>query len=150
MKIKLNNLTGTQKFGQIIGQSLKGGEIIFLFGDLGAGKTNLTQKIALELGVKEIVNSPTFTLVKEYRSGRLPLIHLDLYRLKELAVEDSEMVSDYVDGKNVLVIEWGEGLSNDYPDALQIHFKEIKGESRLVEIQNADEDLKAKLTKEFI
>ncbi|BDR59066.1 tRNA (adenosine(37)-N6)-threonylcarbamoyltransferase complex ATPase subunit type 1 TsaE [Xylocopilactobacillus apicola] len=149
MKIKLTDLDSTKKLGKLIAQSLHGGELIFLSGDLGAGKTTLTQQIALELGIKEIVNSPTFTLVKEYRSGRLPLMHLDLYRLKELSQEDAEMVEDYQDQHNVLIIEWGEALLNDYPAALRLSFSEISGYHRVVEIINAGSELKHKITEKF-
>lgn len=136
MEINLKDLAATRVFGQKLASRLTGGEVIFLIGDLGAGKTTLTQQIAQELGVKEIVNSPTFTLVKEYHSGRLPLIHLDLYRLQTISAEDEEMVDEYDDGKNVLIIEWGEQLLPDYPHAFQIRFTKIKGNCRTVELQN--------------
>ncbi|BDR55839.1 tRNA (adenosine(37)-N6)-threonylcarbamoyltransferase complex ATPase subunit type 1 TsaE [Xylocopilactobacillus apis] len=150
MEIKLSNLTDTNKLGTLIAQDLKGGEKIFLVGDLGAGKTTLTQQLARSLDIKEIVNSPTFMLVKEYHSGRLPLIHLDLYRLKNLSEEDEEMVEEYDDGQNVLVIEWGEQIIDNYPDSLVLYFSEINGDKRVVDIKNSSENLTAKIKKNWI
>lgn len=149
MKIRLKGLIDTKRLGKIIAQNLSGGEIIFLSGDLGSGKTTLTKEIAARIGVKEIVNSPTFTLVKEYQSGRLQLIHLDLYRLKSLSEEDAEMVDEYHDDHNVMIIEWGEALLNDYPEAIVIEFKEIAGDERLVEVGNVTPSLIDELADNF-
>ena len=71
----------TEKFGMELAESLVAGDVLALMGDLGAGKTTLTKYIAKGLGVKETVTSPTFTIVNEYLSGRLPLFHFDAYRL---------------------------------------------------------------------
>lgn len=145
MKIKLKSLVDTQNFGRLLAHQLVGGEMIFLIGDLGAGKTTLTQQIAFGLGVKEIVNSPTFMLVKEYHSGSLPLIHLDLYRLKELFAEDEEMIDEYLDGHNVVIVEWGERLLIDFPQAYQIRFVSIDGDSRTIELKNFPTKLLSKI-----
>jgi tRNA threonylcarbamoyladenosine biosynthesis protein TsaE len=80
--ININNEKETKEYGLKLAKTLKPGDVVALIGDLGTGKTTLTKYIAEGLGVKENVNSPTFTIVKEYRSGRMPLFHFDVYRIK--------------------------------------------------------------------
>ena len=80
MEITVNNLDETQQIGKIIGRCLDKGDVLCLDGDLGVGKTSLTQFIAREFGVDEYITSPTFTIIKEYE-GRLPYYHMDVYRL---------------------------------------------------------------------
>ena len=79
--ITIRNEEETKAFGLELGQKAKAGEVIALIGDLGTGKTTLTKYIAEGLGVTDIISSPTFTIVKEYHSGRLPLYHFDVYRI---------------------------------------------------------------------
>ncbi len=81
MKIKVNNLQDTEKIGKIISRCLEKGTVLCLDGDLGAGKTAITQFIAKEFGVKEYITSPTFNIIKEYE-GRLPFYHMDVYRIE--------------------------------------------------------------------
>ena len=80
-EVIIRNEQDTRRFGMELAGQLKPGDIIALIGDLGTGKTALTRYIAEGLGVKETITSPTFTIVKEYRSGRLPLFHFDVYRI---------------------------------------------------------------------
>lgn len=115
------------KLGIVLGEQLKAGDLLFLFGDLGAGKTTFTKGIAIGMGVGEMVNSPTFQLKKTYH-GRETLNHLDLYRLNSLIeleiIEPDELVED-----GVTVVEWGklllERLQTDY---LEVRF-EVDSES---------------------
>jgi tRNA threonylcarbamoyladenosine biosynthesis protein TsaE len=97
--------TGT--IGATIGRMAKAGDLVLLTGDLGAGKTCLTQGIAAGLGVTERVFSPTFVLVREYK-GRLPLYHMDFYRLEKLQEISDLGLEDYLCGKGVCSIEWAE------------------------------------------
>lgn len=99
--------------GQKIGQVLKENDVLVLTGDLGAGKTTLTKGIAKGLGVPQMVKSPTYTIVREYE-GRLPLYHLDVYRIGD--DPDSIDLDDFLYGQGVTVIEWGELLSADLLD----------------------------------
>jgi len=105
MRIISRSEEETLKLGEAIGRLIKGGEIICLVGDLGAGKTTLVKGIAKGMGILEgyQVRSPTFTLVNEYPTKRGPLIHVDLYRAKDIDL------SEFL-GKGLLVIEWAEGL----------------------------------------
>ena len=102
-------------FGQTIGEKLRSGDILVLSGDLGAGKTSLTKGIARGLEVQQMIKSPTYTIFREYE-GRLPLYHLDVYRIGN--DPDSIDLDDYLYGDGVTVIEWGElldeGLLGDF------------------------------------
>lgn len=95
-------------FGEKIGQKLKAQDVLILTGDLGAGKTTLTKGIAKGLGIKQMIKSPTYTIVREYE-GRLPLYHLDVYRIGD--DPDSIDLDDFLFGDGVTVIEWGELLA---------------------------------------
>lgn len=104
----------TRAFGEAIGRRLTGGEIVLLGGPLGAGKTTLAQGIALGLGVRGPVQSPSFVLERIHR-GRLTLRHLDFYRLTPRDVDEAGFL-DETDGSSVVVIEWAE-RGGDIPDA---------------------------------
>lgn len=95
--------------GQRIGQKLQAQDVLVLTGDLGSGKTTLTKGIAKGLGIKQMIKSPTYTIVREYE-GRLPLYHLDIYRIGD--DPDSIDLDDFLFGDGVTVIEWGELLDD--------------------------------------
>jgi len=99
----------TMRIGERIGASLAPGAIVLLCGDLGAGKTVLAKGIARALGVKEEVSSPTYTLVSEY-AGRVPLVHVDLYRIGSAEEIEGLGLDDLLWGHAVSLIEWGEKL----------------------------------------
>jgi tRNA threonylcarbamoyladenosine biosynthesis protein TsaE len=100
----------TAAVGRELAARLQAGDVVLLFGDLGAGKTALTKGLAEGLGVARAeVSSPTFTIMQEYRGGRLPLFHVDLYRLNDpREVEDLGLDEIAADG--ILVVEWAEKL----------------------------------------
>jgi len=101
----------TRSVGSALGELAAAGDVILLVGPLGAGKTCLTQGIARGLGVAENVVSPTFVLLREYQ-GRLPLYHLDFYRLDSVEEISALGLEDYLFGPGVCVVEWAEkGLS---------------------------------------
>ena len=99
--------------GEQIGKKLIAGDVLVLTGDLGAGKTTLTKGIAKSLGISQMIKSPTYTIVREYK-GRLPLYHLDVYRIGD--DPDSIDLDDFLYGAGVTVIEWGKLLSSDLLD----------------------------------
>ena len=132
--VALTNEDETRRFGEELGSKLEPGTIIALTGDLGAGKTTLSKAIAKGLGVTDTITSPTFTIVCEYDSGRLPLYHFDVYR-----VNDSEELfeigfDDYIHGKGVCLIEWAnlleEGLLPE--SAMNINLKYGKTEDERI------------------
>lgn len=97
----------TRRLGARLGARLAPGDVVLLVGDLGAGKTIFTQGIGAGLGVTDTINSPTFTLLKEYQ-GRLPLYHFDLYRIENPDELPALGFEDYFSGDGVCVVEWAE------------------------------------------
>lgn len=121
MKLTLKSEQETEKYGIELGRKVKPGTVIALTGDLGAGKTTLTKAIAKGLGVTETVTSPTFTVVKEYRSGRLPLYHFDVYRIGDLEEMYELGYEEYFYGDGVCVVEWADLVEELLPgDAVRI------------------------------
>jgi tRNA threonylcarbamoyladenosine biosynthesis protein TsaE len=104
----------TTEIGQSIGKVAKPGDIVLLAGELGAGKTCLTQGIAKGLEVEERVHSPTFVLVSEY-TGRLDLFHMDLYRLDTLSDVLDLGLEEYFFGEGVSVVEWADKIPEAFP-----------------------------------
>ena len=96
----------TFSLGINIGRKAKAGQVITLVGDLGVGKTVFTKGLARGLGITEPVSSPTFTIVQEYREGRLPLYHFDVYRIGDLEEMEEIGYEDYFYGDGVCLIEW--------------------------------------------
>jgi len=111
-------------FGYGLGGQLDAGAVVALCGDLGTGKTTLASAIAAGLGVTETVSSPSFTLIKEYRTGRLPLYHFDVYRIggETACVEMEDLgYEEYFYGDGICIVEWADLVSDLLPDdCLQI------------------------------
>lgn len=111
----------TLAIGEKIGREAVPGELCTLTGDLGVGKTVLTQGIAKGLDIKEYVNSPTFTIVQEYESGRMPLYHLDVYRIGDIEEMDEIGYEDYFYGEGLCIVEWADLIRELIPeDHIQI------------------------------
>ena len=104
----------TQRLGRLLGQAARPGDLFLLVGELGTGKTCLTQGIARGLGIDGYVRSPTFVLVTEYQ-GRLPLYHIDLYRIDDLRETQDLGLDEYTDGDGVCVIEWADKATPLFP-----------------------------------
>jgi len=113
MEFVSNNIEETIEFGKKLGSLLQANDVILLAGDLGAGKTTLTKGIGQALGITRTINSPTFTIVKEY-SGRLKLYHLDLYRLDGLGSDFD--LEEYFSSGAVVVCEWPNNVSEILPE----------------------------------
>ena len=106
-----NSPDDTYELGRSIGESITPGSIIALDGDLGAGKTLFTQGLAAGLGITEPVNSPTFTIMQIYESGRLPLYHFDVYRIDDPYEMEEVGFDDFIYGDGVSVIEWPDRIA---------------------------------------
>ena len=126
---------GTRALGERLGHLCVAGDVILLEGNLGAGKTVIAQGIARGLGVLGVVNSPTFTLIKEY-AGRLPLYHFDLYRLED-ASEAAELgLDEYLEQHGVCVLEWAERAAALWPaDYLLARLTATSDQEREVELR---------------
>ncbi|MBD5470793.1 MAG: tRNA (adenosine(37)-N6)-threonylcarbamoyltransferase complex ATPase subunit type 1 TsaE [Lachnospiraceae bacterium] len=105
----------TFEVGRQLGLSAKPGELYTLDGDLGVGKTVFTKGMAEGLGIMEHVNSPTFTIVQVYESGRLPFYHFDVYRIGDIEEMDEIGYEDYFFGDGVCIVEWAELISELLP-----------------------------------
>lgn len=124
----------TEELGERIGRALQGGAVLALIGDLGAGKTTLAKGISRGLGVSALVHSPTFTLIHEH-AGRVPVYHLDLYRLDSAAELLDLGWEDYLYGEGVCIVEWAEKAPDCLPgDRIEIRITS-DGDSRRFEIR---------------
>src|SRR5438093_12360391 len=106
----------TRALGAALAPLLRVHDVLLLTGDLGAGKTTLVQGIARGLGAEEHVASPTFTLVREYVSGRIPIAHVDVYRLDRVQDVVDLALDELEDGECVLIVEWGDAVEELLPD----------------------------------
>ena len=133
----LKNLEETIKFGHNFSLELKAKSIILLKGQIGAGKTSLVKGIAEGLQIKENITSPTFALSHHYNSGKLPLIHMDLYRLEEtssaqeLFLEEEEELEQ---NNGIMVIEWPEKIISIVDEYWLIEIKYSEGSNRILKI----------------
>ena len=135
--VRLPDATATQALGAELGKSLPAGSVLLLTGDLGSGKTTLVQGLAQGLEIEDAIVSPTFTIINEYLGARLPLYHLDLYRLNAAEVDDLYLES-YWSGLEtelgIVAIEWAERLSNLPPDYIRIELSYDSIEGRIAKI----------------
>lgn len=119
----------TRHLGAYLGELAHAGDLFCLEGDLGAGKTCFVQGLGSGLGIREAIHSPTFILANEHRGGRLPLYHLDVYRVRSAEEAIGFGLDDYLAGDGVLVIEWAEKIQKALPpERLWIRF-EHRGEN---------------------
>ncbi len=124
----------TARAASELGSTLHGGAVVLLYGDLGAGKTAFVKGLAAGLAVSpEEVSSPTFTLIQEYRGGRLTLFHVDLYRLNDRR-EIDDLGLDEIAADGVLAIEWAEKLPRRPEGAIVVRLEHGDGDSRRVTI----------------
>lgn len=106
----------TLRLGRILGEQAKPGEVYTLIGDLGVGKTVLTQGIAEGLGIQEPICSPTFTIVQVYEDGRIPFYHFDVYRIGDIEEMDEIGYEDYFYGEGLTMIEWANLIEEILPE----------------------------------
>lgn len=122
-----NSREDTYGIGRELGEQAVPGQVFCFFGDLGVGKTIFSQGFAKGLGVDDIVNSPTFTIVKEYDDGRLPLYHFDVYRIGDVDEMEEIGYNEMVYGDGVCLIEWANLIEEILPD----HYQKITIEKDL-------------------
>lgn len=119
--IETNGPEETFELGKRLGGKCRPGQIFTLIGDLGVGKTVFTQGVAAGLGVTEIVNSPTFTILQIYESGRMPFYHFDVYRISDVEEMDEIGYEDCFYGEGVSLVEWADLI----PEILPEHYTQI-------------------------
>jgi tRNA threonylcarbamoyladenosine biosynthesis protein TsaE len=125
----------TEAIGAGLAARLAAGSRVLLYGELGAGKTAFVRGLAAGLGIDpDEVSSPTFTLVQEYRAGRLPLYHVDLYRLAPGEVDDLGL--DALAAAGVLAIEWAERMPRDDEDAIHVRLEHAGEDERRITIDD--------------
>ena len=137
----------TQQFGRRIGELAQPGDVYLLVGNLGAGKTCLTQGIAWGLGIKEYTLSPSFVLVRELK-GRLPLYHIDLFRLDNIEEVADLGLDEYLCGQGVSVVEWAEkGLSVLPPEHMLIEIDYLSENERALHFKPSGERYEERLAQ---
>lgn len=106
MPVETGSAAETEALGAELAAGLQAGDVVVLSGEVGAGKTTLVRGACRALGVEGPVTSPTFTVGQRYEDGRLPIAHLDLYRLEDMDAEDPALLDDYLDPAGVAFVEW--------------------------------------------
>ena len=151
--IEVNGLNKTEELAKVIGEVAKPGDNLVLTGDLGAGKTTLTKGIAVGLGIDQMIKSPTYTIIREYNEGRLPLYHMDIYRV---ATSGADLgLDEYFEGEGLSVIEWGNLLEETLPEdylELILEKSDTDLEKRYVKLQSYGEksvDFKQRIMKQW-
>ncbi len=135
-----NSPADTEKIGEDLGKSITNGCVIAFLGGLGMGKTCFTRGLAKGLDSSDTVTSPTFALVNEYLSGRLPLYHFDMYRVSGWEDLYSTGFFDYIDEGGVIAAEWSENIENALPDdTIYVKFKKIGDNTREITITSKEE-----------
>ncbi len=127
----IKNEEETRAFGLELGKNARAGQVIGLIGDLGTGKTALAGYIAEGLGITETISSPTFNIIKEYNSGRLPFYHFDVYRLTDPEELFDTGAEEYFDGAGLCVVEWADMALGELPEDslfICIEYGEAEGE----------------------
>ena len=133
-----NSPQETENVGQGLAEKLKPGTVIAYEGDLGAGKTAFTRGLARGLGAAERVTSPTYTIVNEYVSGRLPLFHFDMYRLGSSDELFDIGWEDYLQRGGICAVEWSENVRDALEDALTVRIEKTGEDSRKITIEGGE------------
>lgn len=130
----------TELLGKKLAELLRPGDVIAYYGDLGAGKTAFTRGLAAGLGIREAVTSPTYTIVNEYLSGRMPLFHFDMYRLSSSEELFDIGWEDYLARGGVCAVEWSENVADAMEGAISVHIGRDSDEQRTIIIEGGGLD----------
>lgn len=149
VKIYLEDENKTKEIGYKLGKLLTPGSVICLIGDLGAGKTTMTQSLAKALEVDDYITSPTFTIVNEYE-GKMPLYHFDVYRIGSSDEMYDIGYEEYINGEGVCIIEWANLIEDILPDEylyIELKYKDMSREMILNPVGEKYEKIVEELTK---
>jgi tRNA threonylcarbamoyladenosine biosynthesis protein TsaE len=143
MEYITNSPEETEAIGAALAKVLQPGTVIAYRGDLGAGKTAFTRGLARGLGCKEMVTSPTYTIVNEYLGGRVPLFHFDMYRLRSSDDLFDIGWDDYLDRNGICAVEWSENVADAMEDPITVTVEKLGGDSRRITLEggNLPDDL---------
>ena len=138
MEFITNSPEETERVGAALGAVLEPGSILAYEGDLGAGKTAFTRGLARGLGATEQVTSPTYTIVNEYLSGRMPLFHFDMYRLA--SADDLWDIGweDYLERGGVCAVEWSENVAEAMENAITVRIEKLGEDTRRITIEGGE------------
>ena len=139
MEFITNSPEETEKIGEKLAKALPAGTILAYRGDLGAGKTAFTRGLARGLGANEPVTSPTYTIVNEYLSGKLPLFHFDMYRLRSADDLFDIGWEDYLDRNGICAVEWSENVAEAMEDAVFITIQKTGENSRRIIVEGGSD-----------
>lgn len=136
-----NSREETVDIGKALGEKLKPSDVVAFRGELGSGKTCFTSGIALGLGYKGDVTSPTFALINEYLGGKFPLYHFDMYRISSWDELYSSGFFEYIDQGGVVAAEWSENIENALPQStIYVEFEKLSDNSRKIKIWRKGEE----------
>lgn len=136
---RIHSLQETAQLAARLAEKASSGMVIALDGDLGAGKTTFSQAFAAAIGVRGIVNSPTFTIIKEYEGESMPFYHMDVYRIS-MEEADELGLDDYFFGSGVTLVEWASLIEELLPDRrLELYIENLGGEERLIRMKGIGE-----------
>ena len=138
MIILTNSPVETEAVGVALGAIIPAGTILAYKGDLGAGKTAFTRGLARGLGCTDLVTSPTYTIVNEYLSGRLPLFHFDMYRLASSDDLWDIGWEDYLDRNGVCAVEWSENVDDAMENAISVTIEKLGEDARRITLEGGD------------
>lgn len=135
MTLETRTETDTVDAGDALGRTLKSGDVVLLFGELGAGKTAFVRGLARGIGANpDDVSSPTFTIIQEYRGDSTTLFHIDLYRLEPPDIDDLGL-DELISADGITAIEWAERWRGRPDDAIEVRIEEAAGETRRIQIR---------------
>ena len=138
MQLITNSPAETEAVGSALGKILKPGAVLAYRGDLGAGKTAFTRGLAKGLGCTDIVTSPTYTIVNEYLSGKMPLFHFDMYRLASSDDLFDIGWEDYLERGGICAVEWSENVDDAMEDAVFVTIEKLGEDVRRITIEGGD------------
>ena len=139
MQFLTNSPSETETVGIALGRCLQAGTILAYKGDLGAGKTAFTRGLARGLGCTDMVTSPTYTIVNEYLSGRLPLFHFDMYRLASSDDLWDIGWEDYLDRNGICAVEWSENVEDALEGAITVTIEKLGEDARRITIEGGED-----------
>ena len=138
MEFLTNSPAETEAVGAALAKKLTPGAILAYRGDLGAGKTAFTRGLARGLGCDELVTSPTYTIVNEYLSGKMPLFHFDMYRLASSDDLWDIGWEDYLERGGICAVEWSENVEDALEDAIFVTIEKLGEDARRITIEGGD------------